>query len=217
MSTDTMLSSWPLDSALSSAVMSWHDWLAHERRTAHNTLKAYVSDLEQCLGFLSGHHGTVMTLAHLADTPLADFRAWLAWRANQGYAPASSARAVSTVRGFFRFLARHGLAENPAIETLRNPKQPRLLPRPLEVEDIRETLAFIAQDTTQEPWISLRDVALFTLIWACGLRIGEALALNRDHVAPSLVITGKGGKQRVINVLPPAQDAISHYLSACPP
>ncbi len=212
----------PTGQKLSAAISHWYDWLAHERRTAARTLQAYLSDLGGFMSFLSEHRGGMTDLNDMAQITLEEFRAWLAWRHERGYSPFSTGRALSTLRGFFNFLAKNGLAENAAIATLRNPKQPRLLPRPLETRDITDILDLITKDnqTSTPSWIRLRDIAFFTLLWGCGLRIGEALSLNQrammlDKNQP-LIITGKGGKQRLIPVLPIILDKMNDYLAACP-
>ncbi len=216
----------PIGQTLSAAINSWYEWLAHERRTAARTLKAYLGDLDSFISFLSGHQGGVITLGDVPQITLEEFRAWLAWRNQHGYSPFSTGRALSTLRGFFAFLAKNGLGENAAIATLRNPKQPRRVPRPLEIRDITDILDLIAQDggtdSRHPPWIRLRDAAFFTLLWGCGLRIGEALSLNRRDIITEnrqdrpLIISGKGGKQRLVPVLPEIRLKIDDYLAACP-
>ena len=214
----------PTDPTLSAAINSWYDWLVHERRTAIRTRKAYLGDLSSFLSFLSDHRGGIIHLGDMPQITLEEFRAWLAWRHEQGYSPFSTGRALSTLRGFFGFLAKNNLAENTAISILRNPKQPRLLPRPLETRDITDILDSMAKDQDRKIplWIRLRDVAFFTLLWGCGLRISEALSLNQSDMIPGkrqdqpLVISGKGGKQRLIPVLPIILHKIDAYLDACP-
>ena len=107
-----------------------------------------------------------------------DFRAWLAACHGRGLARTSVARALSVVRGFFRRLAREGHVVNPALATLRTPRVPRSVPKAISAEeaiDAVETVAELARDD----WIGKRDTAILTLLYGCGLRIGEALALTR--------------------------------------
>ena len=124
---------------------------------------------------------------------------------------------MAAVRGFLRFLDRHGLAHVPAAESLRTPKLPRTLPRPLS--EIEAAAALDAMHRLSDtPWIALRDRALLAMLYGCGLRIGEALALKRGAapLADALVITGKGGKQRVVPVLDVVASAVAAYIGACP-
>lgn len=182
-----------------------------------HTLDGYDRDLRVFFAFLARHRGGPPSLADLAELGLGDFRAYLAERAGEGLAASSRSRGLAAVRGFFRFLERRGLAANPAIRLVRTPKVARSLPRPLEVGD---ALAAVdaAGRLSDEPWLAKRDQALLLLLYGCGLRIGEALALNRRD-APAgdvLVVTGKGRKQRLVPVLPVVREAIAAYLTACP-
>jgi integrase/recombinase XerC len=121
------------------------------------------------------------------------------------------------VRSFFRFLERRGLAENAGIGTLRTPKLPKSLPKPLSQEEAADAMERIG-DMASEPWVGLRDAALVTLLYGCGLRIDEALALNRRDapLEDRLRVKGKGNKERIVPVLPAVSDAVAKYLAACP-
>ena len=115
----------PADAGLSSAIAGWRQWLQSEKRASPHTLAAYGRDLGGFLGFLGRHLGDVVSLAALAGLTPADFRAWLARRALDGLEKSSTARALSTVRGFFRFIERRGLAANAAVAAVRGPRVPR--------------------------------------------------------------------------------------------
>ncbi|MFD2233484.1 tyrosine recombinase XerC [Phaeospirillum tilakii] len=211
---------------LAAAIEAWRRWLAEEKRASAHTLDAYGRDLSAFLAFLADYRGELPALAMLDGLTPAEFRAYLARRAQQQQGrsggarqlgKSSLARVMSTLRNFFRFLDRAGLAHNPAIAAVRAPRVPRTLPRPLGQDEARDTLA-LAGDIQEQPWIAARDVALFTLLYGAGLRIGEALALNR-YEAPkgdTMVITGKGGRQRMVPILPVVREAIAHYLSLLP-
>jgi len=204
---------------LAAAARAWYRHLADERRMSPHTLAAYRRDLAAFLDFLIEHRGAPPDLAALAALRPADFRSWLARRAGDGLAASSTARALAVVRGFFRHLDREGLVANPALAALRTPRQPHRVPRPLSPGQARALPeAAAARDT----WIGKRDRALFTLLYGAGLRIGEALALNRSDLPPpsagdaTLVISGKGGKQRLAPLLDVVRAAIDDYLAACP-
>jgi integrase/recombinase XerC len=111
----------------------------------------------------------------------------------------------------------NGIFTNAAIQTIRTPKQQKTLPRPLSSENALKVVEAMG-NTSSVQWISLRDKALFTLLYGCGLRISEALSLNRKDGQPAdyLVVSGKGNKQRMIPVLPTIWDAIGQYLDLCP-
>jgi integrase/recombinase XerC len=207
----------PVAPEVETVIGRWLAWLDGERRLAANTLEAYRGDLVAFLEFLSGHLGGPPDLTALADLAPADLRAYLARRSADEYERTSTARAMATIRSFFRFLDRHGLAHIPAVHIIRTPRVRRSVPKPLTERDALRAVN-TAADLSDEPWIARRDVALLTLLYGCGLRIGEALALNR-HQAPAsdtLLVTGKGGKQRIVPVLAIVREAIDAYLAACP-
>jgi integrase/recombinase XerC len=124
---------------------------------------------------------------------------------------------MSTLRGFFGFLDRRGLGHNAAIGAVRSPRPPRSLPKPLAADEAIEALS-AAGELHDEPWLAARDVALFTMLYGCGLRLGEALALERRDAprGDTMVITGKRRKQRVVPVLPVVREAVGEYLRQCP-
>lgn len=208
---------WPADAPLRQAVAEWVDWLEGEKRFSGHTVGAYFRDLKQFVAFLSRHLGGAVELAGLGDLAAADFRAFLAARRAAGLGPASMARALSSVRGFFRFLDARGRVNNPALATVRTPKQPHSVPKALDVTDARSVVQ-LAPSTDGAPWVGLRDAAVLMLLWGCGLRISEALGLNRGDVpfGPTLVITGKGNKERLVPVLPAVREAVDAYLAECP-
>lgn len=207
----------PVTAELGSVVQAWLTWLEGERRLASNTLQAYRGDLAAFLVFLAGHLGGRLDLAALAELTPADIRAYLARRNAQKHERASIARAMAAIRGFFRFLDRRGLAHVPAVHAVRTPRLRRSVPRPLTERDALDAVTTIA-DLSDEPWVARRDVALLMLLYGCGLRIGEALGLARHQMSGEgpLVITGKGGKQRIVPVLPAVREAVAAYLAACP-
>ncbi len=202
---------------LAAAVATWTEWLTAEKRASAHTLDGYGRDLAAFLAFLAEHLGGAPDLAALGALTASDIRAFLARRGGDGLARSSLARAMSTLRGFFRFLDRRGLVSNPVLSVVRTPPPQRTLPKPLAADEALETIT-AAGDLYDEPWLAARDVALFTLLYGCGLRLGEALGLTvRD--APkgdSMTITGKGRKQRLVPVLPIVQSAIATYLKQVP-
>jgi integrase/recombinase XerC len=197
------------------AVEQWRAWLALERRASPHTLEAYGRDLSAFLGFLAGHLGHRPGLADLAGLTAADFRAFLAWRMDEGLARTSIAREASTLRGFFRFLARARLAENAAAAGVRAPRAPRSIPKALTVGEAFDALRGAGAEGA---WTAKRDAALFTLLYGAGLRLGEALGLARGEApfGESLRVVGKGGKERLVPVLPAVRQAVAAYLAACP-
>jgi len=204
------------------AAEGWLEQLASERRAAALTLEAYGRDIRQFFAFLTDHLGGEPGLDDLARLDARDFRAFLAARRRDGIAGRSLARSLSAIRSLFRYLHRTGKADNAALSTLRTPKIGRGLPKALSVDAAVRMVAdepAVHSDGTPT-WIRLRDVAVLTLLYGSGLRLSEALSLNRSD-APvagrdTLRITGKGGRTRLVPVLDVAREAIAAYLESCP-
>jgi integrase/recombinase XerC len=196
------------------------DWLANERRMAALTVEAYGADLAEFLGFLVGHLGREPDEQALGGLGTGDFRAWLAAQHANGLSAATRARRLAAVRSFYRFLARRYGLQNAAIRLIATPRVARPAPRPLPSQEARRVSRDIGEKA-DNAMVQARDVALFTLLYGCGLRISEALALNvRDAPLPgsggALRVVGKGGKERIVPVLPVAREAIAGWLSRHP-
>ena len=213
----------------SRAARAWLESLWHERRASAHTLLAYERDVRHFARFMAAHLGEVPGLAALAALKPADFRAWLAHAKRNGDCARTLARRLSAVRAFYRWLKRHEDIDNPALTVVRGPRLPRSLPHPLPEERALELLAAaleeagVANEDAAEPWVGARDVAVLTLLYGCGLRISETLALTVERARPllrgaqeHLVIVGKGGKERVVPVLPAAVEAMRRYAALCP-
>ena len=204
--------------AVIAVIDDWRAWLAHERRISGHTLDGYGRDLRKFLQFIAGHLGYPPGLQDLEALKPRDFRGYLASRHAEGLARSSTARAMSTLRNFFRFMERRGVVENAAIGAIKPPKVPHSVPKALTMEDALTTVITVG-DLSDEPWIGKRDTAVMLLLYGCGLRIGEALGLDRGQAPEdedSIVVTGKGDKQRLVPVLPVVGSAIRDYVEACP-
>lgn len=196
------------------AVAAWQTWLKVEKNVSPHTFRAYNSDLGQFLNFLRGHYDREVGLSSLSATSLADFRSWLSRKSMDGLAASSRARSLSGVKNFLHWLDKQGLMHNAAIGSVRTPKLPHKLPRPMEQPQVFR-LVF---ETPAHDWVQLRDRALFTLLYACGLRINEALALNISDLPRDgfLRVMGKGRKERQVPTLPIVHETLAAYRDACP-
>ena len=204
---------------LLSARKDWLEQLEKTRRVAKLTVEAYERDSRQFLSFLCQHLGHRPDISDLSELRVADIRSFLAYRRNEGVGSRSLGRGLAGIRSFFRFLTRAGLADVPAARVVRTPKQPKSLPKPLNIADALH----IVDKKTQlddEPWVASRNAAILTLCYGCGLRISEALSLTpadfSDKSTTSIYVTGKGGKTRLVPVIPAVHEAIDDYLSCCP-
>ncbi len=203
--------------ALRDAMARWLDHLRALDGAAVNTVKAYGADVAGFLGFLAAHRGQIEGLGAVATLPLSDLRGWMASERARGVSARTLARELSAVKSFTGWLAEREGFDPSTTLSARGPKFRRKLPRPLS-----EDAAFAMIDRVGEQgasdWVSARDVAVLTLLYGCGLRISEALGLTgASKVLPQVLrITGKGGKERLVPVLPAAQQAVAEYARLCP-
>lgn len=213
------VSSLPVTPDLDAAISSWQSVLQAERRASDNTLSAYLRDIAGFIVFLSEHCGEAVGLETLLALKPGDFRAWLAMRSAEGLARSSTARALSAVRMFYRYLEREGYGQNPALGAVRGPRLPQAVPKALSQRETDDFLAAMEPGGDSTPsWVRARDAAVILLLYGCGLRISEALALDlRDMPRDgSLTVTGKGGKTRMVPVLPAVTEALETYIDGCP-
>lgn len=199
---------------LAKSLCDWQQYLKSEKNVSRHTLRAYAGDLSQFVTFLANHKSRQINVSDVSDANLNDFRAWLSRQTMDGRANASRARTLSGLKNFLTWLDKQGIAHNAAIKTVRTPKMHRKLPRPL-LET--QALNLISEDGDGD-WVSLRNRALFTLLYGCGLRIDEALSLDILHLPRDgfLRVMGKGRKERQVPVLPLVMTALEKYRAACP-
>lgn len=198
-------------------IRKWYGHLLGEKRASPLTLLAYHRDVSGFFEFLCDHLGGPADLEALRRLEIRDFRAFLTHRRAEGLTSRSLARNLSSVRSFFRFLDRAGIVSNPALKALRTPKIPHGIPKPV-AENAARAMITETGEIESLPWIAARDAAILTLLYGCGLRISEALGLNReDAPLPEILrITGKGQKERLVPVLPVTRAAVDEYLALCP-
>lgn len=199
------------------AFQAWRENMTHVRRLSTKTVEAYTHDVGGFLQFLHQHRGEDIDLAALKDVVAGDVRGWLAIRRQDGLGPRGVARAVSALRTFYQFMEKQGWVENVSVRRVRPPKLPPSVPKPVSIAGAQALLEE-AEIMGSEAWVAARNVAILTLLYGAGLRISEALGLNRSALplGEAIIITGKGNKQRVVPILPEARDAIDAYVRLCP-
>jgi integrase/recombinase XerC len=214
----------PAKPDLQAARESWLKMLARERRLSPETVEAYERDTRQFLHFLTGHRGGSPGISDIADLRPADLRGFLAARRAGGAGARTLGRGLAGIRSLLRFLERRGLVNAAGAAALRAPRQPKSLPKPLTASDAKHVVSMEGQ-LAEEPWIAARNAAVLTLLYGSGLRISEALGLScgdlsgADLSSPAdtvLRVAGKGGKTRLVPVLPVALRAIAEYRRLCP-
>ena len=203
--------------ALRDALARWLDHLTAVRGFSANTRKAYNTDVAGFLGFQALHQGGGQAIAAVIGMSQGDLRAWMAAERGKDVSARSLARKLSAVKGFIGWLAEADASDATTILQARSPKFRRKLPRPLSEEAAAQIIDQVG-DQGAADWISARDIAVLTLLYGCGLRISEALGLTgADAPLPEVLrITGKGGKERLVPVLPAAREAVARYAALCP-
>jgi len=191
---------------------SFLEMLAAERGSAANTLAAYRRDLSDFMEECSGLRGA---------TP-EDVRAYVSGLARRGMSPATQSRRVSALRQFFRFLLSEGLRADDPTLSLDRPKPRRGLPKSLSVGEVEALLAAARARAERDGppgrrLAALRTLALLELVYATGLRVSELVSLPASAARgerPFLIVTGKGGKERLVPLNEAARAAMQTYRAA---
>ena len=197
----------PAPASLETQAFLQHLWL--ERGLSKNTREAYQRDLLLFSRWLQGHSHRGNPLLTASEE---DLRRFLGWRHEQGYHPRSTARQISTLRAFYRYLLQSDQVTTDITANIDMPRQGKPLPKTLSEEDVESLLN--SPDTNTA--IGLRDRAMLEILYACGLRISELVNLNMDNINVRqgvIRITGKGGKERLVPMGHNAIDWLEQYIS----
>lgn len=205
-----------MDPLARTSLKAWQGHMAAADHFSRHTQDAYVRDCTQFLDFLTLHWAKEAALSDLATLQIADLRALLSDFRRSGLSSASCARKLSSVRAFFSYLERQGETPPAALGLIQTPKIRQRTPRPLDESDIQK-VTNESQTLDKRTWVNARNAAILFLLYGAGLRISEALSLNvEDSDTDVLRVDGKGGKTRVVPILPAVKDAIATYLDLCP-
>ena len=190
----------------------WRDHLAQSRRRSPHTVRAYCA----AAGRLIEQTGAEDWDA-VARLDSAALRNQLAARRADGIGNVSAARELSALKGFMAFAREQVGQPEAGAPRLRGPRIKKGLPRPVTPDDaanLADEVAALAADD----WIGARDRAVLLLMYGGGLRIAEALSLAASDLplGDTLTVTGKGGKQRVVPLLPIVRQAVADYAKRCP-
>jgi integrase/recombinase XerC len=196
----------------SAILNAWGDHLAQNQRRSGHTVRAYVATAERLI------EATGLTDWNaLARLDAAALREQLARRRADGLGNASAARELSALKGFIAFARVQSGMADPAPPRMRGPRVKKGLPRPVTPDEAVNLAAAVEEDARIE-WIGARDRAVLLLLYGAGLRIAEALSLTGavQPLSEVLTVTGKGGKQRAVPILPLVAEAVADYAVKCP-
>ena len=190
----------------------WRAHLTDARRRSPHTVRAYVAAAQRMI-----QSRGLSSWADIAAVEAHDLRAHLAARRAEGLSNASAARELSSLKALIAFARSQSGDRDPAPPRLRGPRIKKGLPRPV-TPDEAVNIAELADGLASEDWIGERDRAVLLLMYGSGLRIAEALSLIAGDapLGETLMVTGKGGKQRLVPILPITREAVAEYAKACP-
>lgn len=191
------------------------EYLRLNRGASPHTVRAYASDLSQFLEFLPVHNGKPRAAQRPEDCDTAAIRSFLAELYRRRLSRKSASRKLAAVRAFGRYLHRENLIEGDPGSMVATPKVEQKLPAHLEIDEMN---ALLEMPDTSTP-LGRRDLAIFELIYASGLRLSELVGLDLDDVnlsARMVRVLGKGSKERVVPFNQTAADALRAYLKDRP-
>jgi len=201
------------EAGVQSEIGDFLDYLSSERNVSINTVTAYRDDLESFTRFLCNDYFTLARdrldlrrVDHLA------VRSYLAHLARRNLKRSSIARHLSALRSFFKYLMREGVVEANPARSVATPKREQHLPSVLQTSDI--TL-LLEQPDLESP-LGVRDLAWLELLYASGLRIGELVGIDLDHIelrARLVKVRGKGSKERIVPFGSKAEEALRAWLA----
>lgn len=191
-------------------------FLTVEKKYSINTSVSYRVDIFHFFTFLAQVKEKIITKSDIENLTVYDFRKWLSTRLSN-HINSSNARALAALRSMFRFFHQNKFLQNQEISKIKTPKVSKSLPKSVDKVDIDKIFSEILK-IQKTPWESKRDIALLSLIYGCGLRISEALSINKISLenGRSLIVSGKGKKQRMVPLLPFVNEKIGEYLQICP-
>ena len=193
---------------------SWISWLLNNKKYSRNTVSSYSYDFKYFLNFITLHLEINKVNIHQIELmKLRDFRSWLSFLKiiNPNVKSNSIARARASIKSFYFFCIHEKKITSSEVKKLNNPRLPKTLPRPLSENQILKFIELLDQEKNE--FIRKRNKALIYLFWGCGLRVSEALSLNKKQIDTDfLIILGKGRKERMIPLLPIIKEELNKWL-----
>jgi integrase/recombinase XerC len=195
---------------LDSLVADYLRVLANERGASAHTIRAYERELRGFVAWVAEHFGPTQGPESIEHTHI---RAYLGTLYDRGLAKASAARALASIRSWFRWLARSGRLKQNVASLVATPKLPKHLPRVPSIEQMNRVFNSPGDDAASWP---ARDAAILELLYGCGIRNAELTGLNLEDIHwanEAILIRGKGQKQRYVPLGDAAAQALRAYLA----
>ena len=206
-----------VSSEINSIVKEWQAYLELQKNYSKNTKEAYLNDLKAYFTFISNYSEKSVNLKSISLVDIRLIRSWLSDRRFADYTASSTARALSSVKSFYKYLEKTRNIVCHSIYAVSSPKKAKTLPKALSKEDTLLSLDKLAS-LSETRWIDLRNRSLLTLIYASGLRISEALSLTKQHIKETeyIKVIGKGNKERLVPWINNVKKLILEYLEELP-
>ena len=206
-----------VSSEINSIVKEWQAYLELQKNYSKNTKEAYLNDLKAYFTFISNYSEKSVNLKSISLVDIRLIRSWLSDRRFADYTASSTARALSSVKSFYKYLEKTRNIVCHSIYAVSSPKKAKPLPKALSKEDTLFSLDKVAS-LSETRWIDLRNRSLLTLIYASGLRISEALSLTKQHIKETeyIKVIGKGNKERLVPWINNVKKLILEYLEELP-
>jgi len=201
---------------LNSLIKEWAAYNINLRNLSENSVKAYTLDLRDFLNF-SFRDSSAVLKSDLSNISAHTIRLWILNLRNRTLKASSLSRKISSLKNFFHWLENSHNIFNSAISKLDSPKKDKKLPRPISINDI-EKLFGALENKKEKRWIISRNQAIFLLLYTCGLRISEAIDMKTSALPLniSVLVKGKGKKERMVPILNITNQAIENYKNQCP-
>ena len=201
---------------LNSLIKEWASYNINLRNLSENSVKAYSLDLRDFLNF-SFKESVVVLKSDLSNISAHTIRLWILSLRNRSVKASSLSRKISSLKNFFHWLENSYNIFNSAISKLDSPKKDSKLPRPIAVNDIKNLFSAF-ENKKEKRWIISRNQAIFLLLYTCGLRISEAINMKTNELPlnTSVLVKGKGKKERMVPILKICNQAIENYTKQCP-
>ena len=208
----------PSDAAPSDpALAGFAEYLSAERGMSPRTLDAYMSDIAQ---FAATRWRGAKPPYRWDEVGEVDAAAFLSALVKGGASATTARRKLSSLRTLYRYLRREGLAQSSPFHALRGPRMARTLPATLSCDDVKRLVERPVEDLAAKrvgEYAALRDAAVFEFLYSTGCRISEALAVKWgeiDFARGTVVVTGKGAKDRLVVLGEPALAALERLRLA---
>lgn len=190
----------------------WRDHLEQGRRRSPHTVRAYMAAANRLL-----EQNLCESWAEIAALSSLQLRTHLASRRADGLSNSSTARELSAIKAFIAYARGQCGMHETGGPRIRGPRIKKGLPRPVTPDDA-SNIADMVDSNAANDWVGARDRAVLLLLYGAGLRIAEALAITGSQVPleETLLVTGKGNKQRVVPIIPIIREAMEEYCASCP-